>query len=213
LIFGAAAGGMAASAQLISCSYGVGSSVYFFTNAGTCHFGQAGALDVLTIDAAIHFNTASVHYQTGISSPALAQDDTSTNSATGQTLTIQAQNATGTTTTGGALALKSGTGTTVNGTVDVYSGTARLWQMYNNGGSSTFALDTARIGFSIATAATSQYIQLQATNTGSAIYLMLLLELICVMELKRKRLLLVWLVPLNSNISRSNRYSNDIWIY
>lgn len=50
------------------------------------------------------------------------QDDIATASATGQIYTIQAQNATGATSTGGALTLTSGTGTTVAGDVNIQTG-------------------------------------------------------------------------------------------
>jgi hypothetical protein len=51
------------------------------------------------------------------------QADVVTNSATGAALTIQAQNATGSTANGGALVLASGTGTTAAGAVSLKAGT------------------------------------------------------------------------------------------
>jgi len=54
--------------------------------------------------------------------PLFRQDDTTINSATGQTYTIQAQNATGTTSNGGPLTLTSGTGTTAAGNVNISTG-------------------------------------------------------------------------------------------
>jgi hypothetical protein len=54
--------------------------------------------------------------------PVLSQALTSTASATGQTLTVQAQNATGTTSTGGNLVLASGIGTTVAGNIQLNTG-------------------------------------------------------------------------------------------
>lgn len=54
--------------------------------------------------------------------PRLRQDDKTTNAATGETFTIQAQNETGTTSTGGNLVLTSGTGTTVAGNVNIQTG-------------------------------------------------------------------------------------------
>lgn len=57
----------------------------------------------------------------------LFQADLTTNSGTGAALTVQAQNETGTTSTGGQLNLDSGTGTTVAGNVDIRpGGTAQL---------------------------------------------------------------------------------------
>jgi hypothetical protein len=61
-------------------------------------------------------------FATGLSSPTLKQSDNTANSATGQALTVQAQNATGTTSTGGALSLTSGTGTTVAGNLLLQTG-------------------------------------------------------------------------------------------
>ncbi len=54
--------------------------------------------------------------------PRFRQDDKITNGGTGETYTIQAQNETGTTSTGGALTLTSGTGTTAHGNVNIQTG-------------------------------------------------------------------------------------------
>ena len=53
----------------------------------------------------------------------ISQTDTAINSATGAPFTIQAQNATGTTSIGGDLILKPGTGTSSNGSVKLGTGT------------------------------------------------------------------------------------------
>lgn len=58
-----------------------------------------------------------VQFWSGLSTPTIKQSDTAVNSATGQALTMQAQNATGTTTVGGSLQLRPGTGTSSNGVV------------------------------------------------------------------------------------------------
>ena len=63
-----------------------------------------------------------LQWTTGTSSPLLSQANNATNSAVGQALTVQAQNATGTTSTGGALTLTSGTGTTVAGNINLQTG-------------------------------------------------------------------------------------------
>lgn len=57
-----------------------------------------------------------------LATPLISQSDLTTNSGTGQTFTLQAQNATGTTSNGGKLTLKSGTGTTAAGTVEIRTG-------------------------------------------------------------------------------------------
>ena len=54
--------------------------------------------------------------------PRFRQDDKTTNAGTGETYTIQAQNETGTTSTGGALTLTSGTGTSTHGNVNIQTG-------------------------------------------------------------------------------------------
>jgi hypothetical protein len=59
---------------------------------------------------------------TAQTAPRLRQDDKTANSGTGETLTIQAQNETGTTSTGGNLVLTSGTGTAVAGDVQLQTG-------------------------------------------------------------------------------------------
>lgn len=66
-------------------------------------------------------------FGSSVAAPTIRQTLDGTPSATGQTLTIAAQNATGATSTGGALELSSGTGTTVAGNVEIQTGgTAQL---------------------------------------------------------------------------------------
>lgn len=68
-----------------------------------------------------------ITWATATTAPGIAQTDKTTNGGTGAALTIQAQNETGTTSTGGALNLTSGTGTTAAGNVVIKTGgTARL---------------------------------------------------------------------------------------
>lgn len=55
-------------------------------------------------------------FATGVTSPSIKQANNVTNSATATSLTLQAQNATGTTSVGGDLYLTSGSGTSTNGT-------------------------------------------------------------------------------------------------
>lgn len=75
---------------------------------------------ILFFENLLRFDTAQIN-------PLVRQDDTTTASATGQTFTLQAQNATGATSTGGALFLTSGTGTTNPGIVDIRTGgTSRI---------------------------------------------------------------------------------------
>lgn len=92
--------------------------------AGTVRLTVAGG-SVTDVTATTFSFTSppTVQWPAAIVSPKLYQVDDSTNSITGDTLTIQAQNATGTTTTGGALKLQSGTGTSLDGYVRVFIGT------------------------------------------------------------------------------------------
>jgi hypothetical protein len=86
---------------------------------------SSGKLTIST-DLAIT-SSAGVAWASAATTPKVSQADVATNSATGVALTVQAQNATGTTATGGNLVLTSGTGTSVAGNVILQTGgTARL---------------------------------------------------------------------------------------
>jgi len=61
-------------------------------------------------------------FDTAQTTPLIRQDDKTANGGTGELFTVQAQNETGTTSTGGTLALTSGTGTTVAGNVNLQTG-------------------------------------------------------------------------------------------
>lgn len=63
------------------------------------------------------YSTSSAAFQTGVTNPIIKQDDKTTNGGTGNNLTIQAQNETGTTSVGGDLILVSGTGTSTHGSI------------------------------------------------------------------------------------------------
>lgn len=80
--------------------------------------GNTGAAVVYGISGA----TAAFKWLSTATTPSLSQSDLTTNGATGQLLTIHAQNETGTTSTGGGLVLASGTGTTQAGTVTIKTG-------------------------------------------------------------------------------------------
>lgn len=66
--------------------------------------------------------TTSLQFATTVTLAKIFQADLTTNNVTANPMTIQSQNETGTTSTGGALNLTSGTGTTANGNVNVQSG-------------------------------------------------------------------------------------------
>lgn len=80
-------------------------------------FSANNLLQINTSTPAMNIGLANVNYLATVASPTIKQADDSTGSATGDALTIQAQNATGATSTGGALVLTSGTGTSINGSV------------------------------------------------------------------------------------------------
>ncbi len=70
---------------------------------------------ILVFENKFRFDTAQL-------TPLIRQDDRTTAAGTGETFTIQAQNETGTTSTGGLLVLTSGTGTTTAGNVSIQTG-------------------------------------------------------------------------------------------
>jgi hypothetical protein len=99
------------------------------TLSGDVTISATGVTTVNSISGAspIVITPAVLSFVNTTSSPTLKQADLTTNSGAGQALTIQAQNETGTTSTGGALNLTSGTGTTAAGAVTLQTGgTTRL---------------------------------------------------------------------------------------
>lgn len=106
-------------------------SVGAFTAAGDLS-GDGSSQNVISISGtggivAIASGSPALQWATATTAPNLKQANNTTNSATGQPLSIQAQNCTGTTSTGGNLVLTSGTGTTTAGNVVLSTGgTARL---------------------------------------------------------------------------------------
>ena len=77
--------------------------------------GSSGVINIGSVGNIITWNAATT-------SPGIKQTNNTTASATAATLTIQSQNATGTTSTGGDLVLTSGTGTTASGTLHLQAG-------------------------------------------------------------------------------------------
>ena len=67
-------------------------------------------------------DSGNINFESTVVTPELSQTDDTIASATGDTLTVQAQNATGATSTGGDLHLTSGTGTSTDGEVEVQVG-------------------------------------------------------------------------------------------
>ena len=94
------------------------------TMSGDVTISGTGATTVNKISGSspIAISPQTLQWNTGTASPYLFQADNTTSSGAGQTLTVQAQNATGTTSTGGNLVLTSGTGTTTAGNVLIETG-------------------------------------------------------------------------------------------
>lgn len=68
---------------------------------------------------AVTYTLPTIQYASTVSAPAFNQATVATNGATGQTLTITAQSASGTTSIGGNLVLEPGTGTSSNGVIQL----------------------------------------------------------------------------------------------
>jgi len=101
-----------------------------FATGGNLSFRGAAAsfADSAGVNVAIQFvnigasGATEYRINAGQASFKLYQLDATAASATGKLLTVQAQNATGTTSTGGELRLQSGTGTTAAGALTLYAG-------------------------------------------------------------------------------------------
>ena len=131
----------------------------------------AGNLDINVVSGTINLYGSSgvellnsiLQFTTGVTLPKINQADNTTNSATGQLLSINAQNATGTTSIGGALVLASGTGTSANGTVTIQEGGNSV---------ASFAAGTGLTVFKsllqFGTGASSPVIQQASVSTNSA---------------------------------------------
>jgi hypothetical protein len=90
--------------------------------SGTSSSQQVEAATGLTNLFTLRATAPTMQWVVATTTPRINQADVTTNSATGQAMTIQAQNATGTTATGGQLALSSGTGTSSAGNVNIQTG-------------------------------------------------------------------------------------------
>ncbi len=80
--------------------------------ASVIAFDVGGATQLHLSSNLIEIRAKTLRYDVAESAPIFTQETDATNSITGQTLLVQAQNATGTTTTGGIMDIRSGTGTT-----------------------------------------------------------------------------------------------------
>ncbi len=98
--------------------------------------------------------------------PALYQKTNTTASATGQILTVQAQNCSGATSVGGKINIKSGSGTSSQGTIDFYHGSTLTASWTNSAGDTRLSLGSTNAGMRfLADTGTSQYIVLGVAGT------------------------------------------------
>lgn len=88
-----------------------------------------------------HAGTTSLTLANTVTALTLGFADTSTSSATGASATLNAQNATGTTSTGGDVVLKAGSGTSTWGSVVLQSTTQR-WKDSSGGAAFTWSLNS-----------------------------------------------------------------------
>jgi len=110
-----------------------GSTINFSNSAGNINLNSVGNFSIaaptgLSMSAnSISLSTTLVDFANAQANPVINQASASGASATGNTLTLQAQNETGTTSVGGNLVLTSGTGTSTSGSVFLkYGGTTGL---------------------------------------------------------------------------------------
>lgn len=123
LDFGSVAGGisMSGSGSMVSTAPG-GDAYYASGPSNSVFLGSTALYSAIAITATSGAVVTQAFASTAVT-PTIMQADVVTNSATGAALTIQAQNATGSTANGGALVLASGTGTTAAGAVSLKAGT------------------------------------------------------------------------------------------
>lgn len=97
------------------------------SNVGAIIFLQSGSGELTIGNNKLYCIAPLATFQFALNntSPLINQEDITTASATGQSLTIQAQNATGTTSIGGNLILVPGTGTSSNGVIQI-NGSANI---------------------------------------------------------------------------------------
>jgi hypothetical protein len=138
---------------------------------------NANVVSAISGNSPIVITPAQLQFATTTVSPTLKQTDLATNSGTGATLTIQAQNETGTTSIGGTLVLTSGSGTTAPGDVllqmggttllDFSGGTIGNITFTNTAASPNFS-QTALASTSIANGIAGKFFIINAQNGQTA---------------------------------------------
>lgn len=108
-----------------------GGDIYLDTGTGALRAGHLSLrtatssrvfIDGTTVNSPITITTSNLNITSSSPNPFFYQDDVATSSATGQTFTVHAQNATGLTSTGGNQVIASGTGTSADGYVAIKTG-------------------------------------------------------------------------------------------
>jgi hypothetical protein len=97
----------------------------------TLRLGATIAFELMA--SAIEMSLATLRFGANVAGPAIIQADESGNSVTADTLLIRAQNAVGSTSTGGALDLRSGAGTTAAGSVTISVGSTVRFEVNPTG--------------------------------------------------------------------------------
>lgn len=117
-----------------------GNTIYFggasgstiVQSSGSVQVISAGVVPILATSTYLKTAVPDIYFGSAVVAPEIFQEDDVTNSVTGDTFKIHAQNCTGTTTTGGALELSSGTGTSAHGPVNVQVGGVTTAQAVTN---------------------------------------------------------------------------------
>jgi hypothetical protein len=99
-------------------------------------------------------NCAILRFDDTVTSPSINQADDTNNGITGDTFTIRAQDCSGTTTTGGDLHLRPGTGTLINGALEIQDGYGNAKALVDDEG---FKTEAAVFNNSRVTASGSTY--------------------------------------------------------
>lgn len=158
-------------AQNATGTTSTGGALVLTSGTGTSSAGdvvvQNGATDGLRVSAtSIIAYIALVQWQSAVASPTLQQGQTATASATGQTLTIRAQDAVGATSTGGALNLTSGSGTSAAGVVSIQSAGTSLLDVKRNALAGDVAIVDGKLrGLLFSNTVAGSFVQF--TNNGS----------------------------------------------
>lgn len=122
-----------------------GTDLEINSGGGSLYLEIAQSLCIQTNTSTTTLYMPTVQWNSAVVAPTLKQADKTTNSGTGETLTIRAQNETGTTSIGGALVLASGTGTSTHGLVQIEPGSIATVNFSPSGGTSLATTGTMRV--------------------------------------------------------------------